>query len=80
MGTDFTLANNLVLFPFAKSNCREVAQVDSWPLGGFLGVREDCQARGICHSGPREMCRSDSPVFLTTTREMTDLSASGLRC
>ena len=40
MGTDFSLANNLVLFPFAKSICRDAAQVDSWPVGDSLGVRK----------------------------------------
>lgn len=48
-------------------------------MGGFLGIREDCQARGICRSGPNKMCRSSPPMFSTATREMTDLSASGLR-
>lgn len=79
LGTDFTLADNLVRFPFAKSNCEDVAQVDSWPPGDFLGVRGDCLARGTCHSGPSETCRSGPPAFSTATEEMRDLSASGLR-
>lgn len=53
--------------------------MDSWPLGDFLGLKEDCQALGICCSGPDEMHRSGPPVFSTATREMTDLSASGIR-
>lgn len=49
---------------------------DHWRV--FRG-REDCQAGGICCSGPDETCRSGPSVFSIAIRERTDLSASGIR-